>query len=290
MWNWIERIRNEDSGWVHFLKWCYSVGKKSWVHAIVTSACGICIPILYEKEQTAWMIVTALLLVLDTIFASICTEYQKRQYTIQKCISELFDELGALLKSLDIYVQRESQWKKSIFKTTSGMVCNKIYTVFKSVFDCETRVSVEHVFSNPRSGSETYVEMAGRKSKHRSEGRNSVPLTNRNKYFSYSIFSSNNKGLNILGPEDIQNDQTWYKNPANNTDVKQYIGIAVSAFDNQAVNFILQIDILDDFKFGKNNSPEEIQQFVDNYLLPYVNVVALAYLLNLNKSKVFVEV
>ena len=61
-------------------------------------------------------------------------------------------------------------------------------------------------------------------------------------------------------------------------------------FDNEEVNFILQIDFLDDFKFGKDDTEEEIKNFVDKYLLSYVNVVTLSYLLNLNGKKELIEV
>ena len=56
------------------------------------------------------------------------------------------------------------------------------------------------------------------------------------------------------------------------------------------MNFILQIDFLDEFKFGKHDSEEEIKNFVDQYLLSYVNIVTLAYLLNLNSKKELNEV
>ena len=52
----------------------------------------------------------------------------------------------------------------------------------------------------------------------------------------------------------------------------------------------MQIDFLDDFKFGKNDTEEEIKKFVDTYLLSYVNVIALSYLLNLNGKKELIEV
>ena len=52
------------------------------------------------------------------------------------------------------------------------------------------------------------------------------------------------------------------------------------------MNFILQIDFLDDFKFGKHDTEEEIKNFVDNYLLSYINVVTLSYLLNLNGKRI----
>ena len=52
--------------------------------------------------------------------------------------------------------------------------------------------------------------------------------------------------MNILEAKEIQNKSIWYKNPENNVDVKRYIGIAVSVLDDEKVNFILQIDFLDE--------------------------------------------
>ena len=96
--------------------------------------------------------------------------------------------------------------------------------------------------------------------------------------------------MNILESEKIHDPNIWYKNLENNVDVKKYIGIAVSVLDDEKVNFILQIDFLDDFKVGKKDSEEEIKNFVDQYLLSYVNIVTLAYLLNLNSKKELNEV
>ena len=120
--------------------------------------------------------------------------------------------------------------------------------------------------------------------------RKSIPLELKNKYYSYQIFVNNNKGMNILSADKLQDKTVWYKNPENNVNVKRYIGIAVSVFNNDEVNFILQIDFLDDYKFGKNDSEEDIKSFVDKYLLSYINIVTLSYLLNLNGKKELIEV
>lgn len=97
-------------------------------------------------------------------------------------------------------------------------------------------------------------------------------------------------GTNILSKEEIDNTTLWFKSSENSADVKKYIGIAVSVRNNKKVDFILQIDIMDNFHFGKTDSIQDIEDFVDKYLLPYVNVVTFSYLLNLNRNKVLVEV
>ena len=283
---------NEDSGFVSFLKWCYAIGKISWIHALVSAAAGILIPIFFEKNCYKSMVGAIVIAILDILYAYICNEYQKKLFISRKFTSELLEEFSSLIKSLNIFVQNETEWKSKIFRTTSEMVCEKIYSIFKEVFKCETRISVEYVFQKTIQNRNPvqHVKMAGRKSRHRSKTRKSVPLEKKRKYYSYQIFVNNNKGMNILESEKIHDPNIWYKNLENNVDVKKYIGIAVSVLDDEKVNFILQIDFLDDFKVGKKDSEEEIKNFVDQYLLSYVNIVTLAYLLNLNSKKELNEV
>lgn len=290
--SWISSIKNEDTGLVQFLKWCYSIGKMSWIHSLISAFAGILIPILYDNKQYGYMIIAIVLAILDLLYAYICNEYQKQLFTSRKFTSELLEEFSSLIKSLSIFVENDSNWKSKIFRTTSEMVCEKIYNIFKEVFRCETRISVEYTFQKLSATKklEKQVRMAGRKSRHRSQTRKAIPLERKKKYYSYRIFINNNLGMNILKANEIQNNSIWYNNPDNNVNVKRYIGIAVSVFDNEEVNLILQIDFLDDFKFGKDDTEEEIKNFVDKYLLSYVNVVTLSYLLNLNGKKELIEV
>ena len=292
VWDWIDKIKNEDSGFASFLKWCYAIGKISWIHALVSAAAGILIPIFFEKNCYKSMVGAIVIAILDILYAYICNEYQMKLFISRKFTSELLEEFSSLIKSLNIFVQNETEWKSKIFRTTSEMVCEKIYSIFKEVFKCETRISVEYVFQKTIQNRNPvqHVKMAGRKSRHRSKTRKSVPLEKKRKYNSYQIFVNNNKGMNILESEKIHDPNIWYKNLENNVDVKKYIGIAVSVLDDEKVNFILQIDFLDDFKVGKKDSEEEIKNFVDQYLLSYVNIVTLAYLLNLNSKKELNEV
>ena len=72
--------------------------------------------------------------------------------------------------------------------------------------------------------------------------------------------------------------------------VKRYVGIAVDVYDENEVKFILSIDFIDDFDFGDNNTEEEVKQFIENYLIAYINLISISYLLNLNNKKQIPEV
>lgn len=264
--NYIDRIKNEDNGYVQFLKLCYSIGKISWIHAVISVTAGILIPILYDSKKYWYMGFAIIITFLDIVFSYICDKYQNKLYMERKFTAELLDEYSSLIKSLSIFVESEPNWKNKIYKTTSAMVCDRIYRIFKEDFKCETRVSVEYIFDKTvrTEKRETYVKMAGRMSKYRSVPKKSIPLEHKNKYFSYQIFTNNNVGMNILSEEQIESPKIWYKNPKNNVEVKKYIGIAVSVFDDQIVNYILQIDFLNEFKFGENDSEEDIKNLLIN--------------------------
>lgn len=198
---------------------------------------------------------------------------------------------SALLKSIVIEIENNNNWRSKIFKTVSDLVCEKIYGNFKDVFNCETRVAIEYVFNkNIKSTQKTKcVKMSGRRSKRRATVKKSTSLEKRDKYYSYKIFINNNNGINILNEDELQNQEVWHKS-SDSVNIKKYIGIAVSVYDENEVKFILEIDFVDDFIFGDNNSDEDIKAFIDQYLMAYINIISLSYLLNLNNKKEIPEV
>ena len=88
VWDWIDKIKNEDNGLVSFLKWCYSIGKISWIHAVISAAAGILIPIFWDKAYYKSMAVAIIVAILDILYAYICNEYQKKLFISRKFTSE----------------------------------------------------------------------------------------------------------------------------------------------------------------------------------------------------------
>ncbi len=288
---WLKQIRNSDKGWVHLLKFLYSIGKISYLHVIITFILGIFIPISYEANNMGGFYVLIVFGILDILFATICSQYQNKVYTERKFSADILQEQSSLLKSIVIVAENKNNWELSIFKTVSDLVCEKIYHILKEVFHCETRVSVEYVFDklNKREmANEKCIKMAARKSRLRDAVRKSQSIKRRENYYSYKIFTNNRKGINILNENEINNPKIWYKNPEHDINVKKYLGIAVSLMDEDNVNFILQIDFLDDFNFGESDDENGIKDFINLYLMSYINTISLSYLLNLNdKNKIF---
>lgn len=289
---WLNKKRNEDNASTQFLKLGYSIGKKSWLHSIIAAILGIIIPIFFDKEKYGLFVFFIFLLIVDIIYAYICNSYKEVTYIQRKFASEILLDQSSLLKSIVIEIENNNNWKTKIFKTVSDLVCEKIYRNFKEIFNCETRVAIEYVFNKDTKSEKNikHVKMAGRRSSKRATVKKSTVLDKRRKYYSYKIFVNNNSGINILDAEEIKDQQIWYKNPQNNIDVKKYVGIAVTVYDENDVKFILEIDFIDDFVFGENNGDDDIKTFIDQYLMAYINIINLSYLLNLNGKKEIPEV
>lgn len=289
----LDSIKRQDNLRTQFLKLMFTIGKVGWIHGVISAIAGIFIPIIWGNNQKGWAIVLLVLMIGDIIYAYVCNGYQKRMYEERKFSVELLNELSSLLRSLNIYVVDNENWKEDIFKKTSEMACEKIYSIFRQIFHCETRVSVEYVFDKydwKRDETQQYVKMAGRRSIHRTGGKKAELLDSRKGYFSYTIFQENNVGINSLDKKQINESEKWYQKPNADVKVSRYVGIAECVLNDRKVRYILQIDFMNEFRFGSTNSVEEIRNFIEKYLMVYTNMITFSYLLNLDDEKTIGEV
>lgn len=287
----LQKYENKTTTFAMFLKLAYSFGLKTWVHGLISALSGIFTSLMFEWGYIVWGIVLTIITLLDIIYSQICHDYSKKRFEDRKFASEILEGEASLINSIYCLIQTNPSWNQSVFKTVSQLVCDRLHETFKNTFSCDTRISVEFVFDKEiKNGKVQYFQMSGRNSKHVTSFKKAVKSEERKQYYSYKIFINNNLGVNILRENDICNSSVWHKNPANNTKVKQYIGIAVSANTPDSVDFILQIDCLDEMIFGKNNTNDDIYDFVNKYILTYVNTLKLAYMLGLNRHKKISEV
>lgn len=288
MYKFLGKYRNKDTSLALFIKLVYSFGLKTWIHGIISALSGIFTAMLFERDHIFWGIVALVITILDVFYSHVCHEYSKKQFEQRKFAAEILEGESSLINSVFYLMQTNPSWKKDIFKNTSQIVCDRLYETFKNTFSCKTRVSVEFVFDKlVKEANEKYFQISGRNSNHITTFKSAVKAETRKQYYSYKIFINDNLGVNILKEDDIRKENGWYKS---NVNVKHYIGIAVSADNPKSVAFILQIDFLDDFSFGENNNNDDIKDFVNKYILTYVNTLKMAYLLGLNKNKKISEV
>lgn len=115
-----------------------------------------------------------------------------------------------------------------------------------------------------------------------------IPIDKKQKFYSSKIFMNNN-GLNILRPNEIDDANMWVQH--NNHDVKFYWGIVVCAIEEPHVDFIVQIDFLEEeLDFVDKTNDEEIRRFIERNLTAYVNFIHLSYLLSLSGKNQIEEV
>lgn len=291
--DYLEKLKSKDGLLTNVAKIIFIVGKQGWVHSIISLIMGVIISMFLDKDKVIFAIIFIAIAVLDILWAAVCTNYHKRMYVDRRFSTQLLTEQSSLIKSLVIDIQNSDRanWRKHIYRACSELACTKIYNIFKDVFKCETRVSVEFILEKPdKNGKlQKFVQMAGRKSISRDKGRKPVLIDKKEKFYSSKIFLNNNKGLNIRRPSEIDNADMWFQH--NNHDVKFYWGIAVCAIEEPHVDFILQIDFFEEeLDFIDKTNDEEIRKFIERNLTAYVNLIHLSYLLSLNGKNQIEEV
>lgn len=293
LFNWLDNNKEKETLLVQFCKLLYSFEIEAIPHIVISIILGIFVPILWEISKV-WSIVLLIIFVLENIFYCTCEKYHMRVFDERKFAANILADQSALTNSIAILIHDSNNWKNEIYKKTSDMVCAKIHEEFKTIYKCDVRVSVEYTFEKDFSGIKKICrKMAGRCSGDRVQAKNSTILSSRKEYYSYKIFKDNMVGIHYLEEKDINdtNPETkkWFKNPKHNVNVVQYIGLA-NSFNDIDVSFILQIDFLEHFDFGKDNTEDEVSKFINAYLKPYVNTISVAYLLGRNKHGVVGEV
>ena len=280
---WLDCNKSKDLLRVQLCKLIYTIEIATIPHIVISAISGIIIPILWTNHFI-YAIYLLIFFILENISYYICEKYHVKTFDERKFATNLLEDQSALLNSLAIMINDNQSWKTEIFKKTCDMVCTKIHEEFKNVYKCDVRVSVEYIFEKNIDGvNEICRKMAGRCSNSRSQSKRATKLISRRKYYSYKIFNENLIGIHYLVKDDIDNQEIWFKNPQHNIEVIQYVGLA-NSFNDQDVSFILQIDCLDNFNFGNNNTEKEMKRFVNTYLKPYVNIISIAYLLGRNKN------
>lgn len=274
---WLNEHRRDDSSFIQFLRFGYSIGKKSWFHAIISAVLGIITPIFFDYKHYVIFVFLLLFLIFDIFYATICHCYSnyynsRRNYAFEQT------NPSNILNSIKIQIENSDNWYENIFEEVSKLVCQKIYDDFKDFFRCETRVAIEYTYFD--KDNVQCIKMAGRASKKRSIARAGVPIEDRKQYYSYKIFKNNNVGINILDGNDLYDEKIWYTNSGRSIEINRYIGIAVDINRDKKVRYILEIDFINEFDFGDDNTKNAIKTFIDQYLTTYINIVSIFYLLN----------
>ncbi len=102
---WLRKKRNEDTTLTQILKLGLSIGKKSWMHAIISSILGIIIPILFDKNHLILFVICIIFLILDIVYAYICNSFEKNMFEQRKFASQILSDESSLLRSILIEIK-----------------------------------------------------------------------------------------------------------------------------------------------------------------------------------------
>ena len=187
MLNWIEKHKNDDNIFIHFLRMIYLIAKAPAVPTVVCFVAGILIPIMGENKHYVGATLFALFAIGVIMLGEICRKHEKKQYRIQIAKKIEMQQIGSVFRSFRETIQQSPNWKGTIFKTISNAVCVNIHDQIQSILGCETRISVEYVFCSSKSKKKK-LKILARHSPNGNGGKKSFPMSERQNYFSYRNF------------------------------------------------------------------------------------------------------
>ena len=164
----IDDLKEKDSGVTDVLRILYRFGKNPYILPIASPVLGIIIPLLIPNNL-GWGISFIVLLTLLIVLNIYCKNYEKTISEKRKFASETIKNQSSTLNSLCINIRDDKNWKNKVFQKTSELVCEKVRNLFKDVFYCDTRVSVEYTFTkeDKRGNPAKHVKMSARRSPSR---------------------------------------------------------------------------------------------------------------------------
>lgn len=273
LWNFIDKHKDKDNVLIKLISLLYSVGKNGFICEIVSSIILLFIPNLFFNGETKKAIALIIVFVLVVAFKYLCIGYKNHQSYVSRQLYRVLQLQSEAASSMSVHVEGSIDWQKNIFENTCQIVCSKIRELFLTELKIKTRISVETVVDN-KTKNQKEIKMFGRQSANRQNTIRTKALKDKEKYFIYKIFDTNNVGENILKKQEIENALYWYKNPKHNVKVYEYWGIAVPDLEDNVL-FVLEIDIIDNIKITE----KERKEFINNYLKTFIQLIKLAYLL-----------
>lgn len=235
---------------------------------------GWFVPILYESHiKLKWKVIIIILLFIGIAWFYISSKYRnkdieklKNDKDILNNYKELIDSLNLLSNSMNYALHQKS---KEIFKDISDDVVNMVYTYLKKTYNMNTRVSVLQQYKNSKGKKMCKIISRRSKKSMKSNGKTYI-VNKKTKYHFIKILLKNEEKNQYLSAVEVtKNIDSKLKE-----EFKEYIAIPVKD-GNKDIEFILQIDILDNEYFKSDQY--KINDFIQTIIDPFINVLKLAY-------------
>ena len=276
---WFEKNKNKETPLILALKFLYSI-TNDWLVLIINTLIPIFLPILFEKKNKFQFIILLIIFILFSWWYSIVNLYKNRRNKKDKNVKVINEDINVAMTTLDNYINNEYV-DNGIFEFASDLVSSSIYNSICNITGCEIRVSVIQQFIE---NSKKNCIMVSRRSKKRQKSRKqqkTVKYKKHKDYYYNKILLDNKEDMIIFNESQVEKN-FYYQNKDRRSHICQYIAIPDKNSSNEIV-FILQLDAMKPDAFGKNR--EEINDFYDNYIYPYICFLRHAYNIESNLRK-----
>ena len=276
---WVEKNKKQETAFVNLLKFLYLISF-DWLNTVLDILLTLLLTYYFEEKK--WLlfgiIITSIILI--TIWYSMVNFYKNYKKQIDEHNKLILDEINLITTTLDNYINNENN-VEGIFEFASDLVSASIYNTLPKFINCEIRVSIIQQF---RQKSKNSCVMLSRNSKTRQKSKKTqknVKYEKNKDYYYLKILVDNKDSMIIFNEEQIDK-HFFYKNKDRKSDIKQYLCIP-DKHQTDEIIFLLQLDAMKENVFGKDR--EEINNFYNNYIYPYICFLRHAYNIERNLKK-----
>lgn len=274
---WLEK--NKDKPLALLFRFLYSISN-DWVKTIITLVFPIYLSVLYENGSEIVFYILMILYAIIELWYTLVNLYKNNKYKDDKDNKLILDEINVITTTLDNYINNESN-VEGIFEFASDLVSASLYNTLQRVIDSEIRISIVQQF---KFKNQKQCVMLSRNSKTRqkcNKSRRRVKYEKNKDYYYLKILVDNKDSMIIFNEEQI-GKHFFYKNKDMKSHIKQYLCIP-DKHQTDDIIFLLQLDAMEENAFGKDR--EEINDFYNNYIYPYICFLRHAYNIERNLKK-----
>lgn len=277
--SWFDKNKNKETPIILLVKFLYSI-TNDWVFLVINIIFPIFLSPLFENKDKKMFFIILSVYVIISLWYSLVNAYKNRRNKKDKTVKMVLEESNVAITTLDNYINNE-YIDNGIFEFASDLVVSSLYNTLQNISDCEIRVSIIQQFID---GSKKSCVMLSRRSKTRQKSRKSQRTVKyeKNKDYYYQKILLDNKDNMIIFNQEQVSKHFFYQNKDRKSQICQYIGIPDKNSTDDIV-FILQLDAMKENAFGKNR--DEINEFYDNYVYPYICFLRHAYNIEKNLRK-----
>lgn len=273
LFKWVDKNKNKDKAYIHFLKGLYLI-TKDWVDAVIVFVLSIAGGYVIGKENWIVTSIIGVVMLLTRLWYSLVNGYKAYSTNANVNNKEILEEISAITTTLDTYIMDNGI--VGVFEYACDLVATALYTRLSKIVDSEIRISIIQQFA---LDGKKKCTMVSRKSKSRQNCHKSEKLVKFEKkdmckeYYYVKILVDNKEDMIIFNQEQLEK-RFFYKHPERKSELKQYLCIP-DKIDTNDIIFLLQLDALVEDAFGKDK--DEIQKFYYSYIVPYVSFLRHAY-------------